>query len=396
MRTPHDQRVILTHLGSAFCAAMLLVPASRPGAEGRVHPDSMSRTRVVVEGSSVRVSMRLQSLSLIELMPRLDLDRDGVYSEAELGAGSDAIGSYLLGRWQLFVGAGDGAPLEGRVTRLALAPDERESPFDFQWMEAQFEFEAANDLETFAIESRLFLEANPYHRDFVSVFWHDEPEVRALLRADQPRFLFEPENVRRPGVFGFFARLGFAHILEGYDHLAFLLMLLVAAPRMRSLLGVVTAFTVAHSITLGFAALDPEGFLGSIPSRFVELAIALSIAYVACENLLRDKARVAWIEAFAFGLLHGLGFAGFLGDALAGESLVVTALFGFNLGVEAGQLAVVSGLALVFVALAKLPRAQIARGEGDGLVTRRLRKLSSVAVAIVAFYWFAERAGWTP
>jgi hypothetical protein len=126
----------------------------------------------------------------------------------------------------------------------------------------------------------------------------------------------------------------------------------------------------------------------------VELAIALSIAYVACENLLRREARNPWIEAFAFGLLHGLGFAGFLGEALTGEPLILTALVGFNLGVELGQLAVVL-VTTVLIALAFRPwRRRVAGTAEAGLVPRAVRLGVSAIVALSGFYWFAERAGW--
>jgi hypothetical protein len=184
-----------------------------------------------------------------------------------------------------------------------------------------------------------------------------------------------------------FLRLGIDHILSGWDHLAFVLALLVASRRLRTLLGVVTAFTLAHSITLALAALGHV----SLPSRFVELAIALSIAYVAVENCLARQARNPWIEAFAFGLLHGLGFAGFLGEALAGEPLVVAALLGFNLGVEVGQLAVVAACMLV---VALVFRRWRARETEPALVPRPVRVWTSAAIAACGLYWFAQRAGW--
>ena len=139
---------------------------------------------------------------------------------------------------------------------------------------------------------------------------------------------------------------GFEHIIpKGLDHILFVLGLYFYALRARPLLAQVTAFTLAHTLTLGLASLG----IFTIPARIVEPLIAASIVYVAVENIFGGRsgwARVAVV--FAFGLLHGLGFASVLGDiGLSGDRLVV-GLIGFNIGVELGQLTVI---ALAFILL---------------------------------------------
>ncbi|MCC2113390.1 MAG: HupE/UreJ family protein [Hyphomicrobiales bacterium] len=134
--------------------------------------------------------------------------------------------------------------------------------------------------------------------------------------------------------------LGFEHILAGLDHLLFLLALLMVPSRPATLVATVTGFTVAHSLTLALAWFD----LISLPSRLVEAAIALSIAFVAFENLLRRDGSRRWIEASGFGLVHGLGFYGTLKELDLAGAGVMTRLVGFNLGVELGQLVVVAVL----------------------------------------------------
>ena len=184
-----------------------------------------------------------------------------------------------------------------------------------------------------------------------------------------PRSISEPSGEVQHGPLRAFLELGVDHILTGYDHLLFLLALLVVAPTLRALAWTITAFTAAHSITLALAALE----VVTLPGRFVEIAIALSIAYVAAENLLRLEKRSLWLEALVFGLLHGLGFAGFLGEALRGEDDLVVPLIGFNLGVELGQLLFVVPLALL---LRGLTLALRSRSEEEGppprLVPERL------------------------
>jgi hydrogenase/urease accessory protein HupE len=176
-----------------------------------------------------------------------------------------------------------------------------------------------------------------------------------------------------------FLKLGVEHILTGYDHLLFLFGLMIVCRDLRSILTVITCFTVAHSITLALAALD----VVRLPGRIVEPMIAASIAYVGIENLFRgDSSRWRSLIAFSFGLVHGLGFA----DALrelgfnSGRFGIVVPLVGFNLGVEAGQLCVA---AIVLPILWNLRR--------NPVFVRRWVPVCSVAVAFAGSYWMLER-----
>jgi hydrogenase/urease accessory protein HupE len=136
------------------------------------------------------------------------------------------------------------------------------------------------------------------------------------------------------GGVGSFFLLGIEHILSGYDHLLFLLALVLRGGNIWSLLKIITAFTVAHSITLGLAALN----IVTLPERLVEATIALSIAYVAAENLfMRHTVSHRWAVAFLFGLMHGFGFSNVLRELGLPKEGLVWALLNFNLGVEAGQ-----------------------------------------------------------
>ena len=143
-------------------------------------------------------------------------------------------------------------------------------------------------------------------------------------------------------------KLGVEHILTGYDHLVFLLGLILVGGSLRSLVGVVSAFTIAHSITLALAA---TGVLAPSP-RFIEPLIALSIAYVGVENLFVKDASRRWRITFPFGLIHGFGFAGALREIGLPAGQVPVALVSFNLGVELGQLGVLA-LALPMVLAAR-------------------------------------------
>jgi hydrogenase/urease accessory protein HupE len=365
-----------------------------------VHPGSLGHSRFAVAGVRVEATLRFQALSLIEARGELDRSRDGMLSPAEVEAGRAAIEEYLLAGLRLArIGGEREEPLAGTLVSVVPEDPADLGAFELQEVDARLVFEAAAPLESLAIETRLFLETNPWHRDFATLVWNDEAPVAHTFTAEAPRWRFDPAHVRRPSVLASFVRLGVEHILgtprhplAGSDHLAFLLALLVAVRRARALIGIVTAFTVAHSITLAAAALG----LVDVPGRFVELAIALSIAYVGCDNLLRRAPHDPWLEAFGFGLLHGLGFAGFLADALAGEPLVLTALVGFNLGVELGQLAFVLACTALLVVLFRAHRRRARSDEEAGLAPRRVRDVTSAFVALAGFYWFGQRAGWLP
>lgn len=170
----------------------------------------------------------------------------------------------------------------------------------------------------------------------------EDPGERSWFRESGQAFEW-PQNrrVEVPRVWGRFFGLGFTHILPwGWDHLLFVLGLCLGASGWRSLLGLVTAFTVAHSLSLGLVA---AGKLGPSPG-LVEPLIAASIAWIAAENLWWKKGGVGWrrwLLVFGFGLLHGLGFAGALLETGIPTAAFWSALFAFNMGVEAGQLSVV-------------------------------------------------------
>jgi hydrogenase/urease accessory protein HupE len=133
---------------------------------------------------------------------------------------------------------------------------------------------------------------------------------------------------------GSFFPLGIEHILTGYDHLLFLLALILRGGNLWSLFKIITAFTVAHSITLALAALN----IVMLPERLVEATIALSIAYVAAENLFMRKAvSHRWAVSFLFGLVHGFGFSNVLRELGLPKQGLIWCLLNFNLGVEAGQ-----------------------------------------------------------
>lgn len=209
----------------------------------------------------------------------------------------------------------------------------------------------------------------------------DGRTYRSILTEARPRWSV-PDVQSDWDVFANYARLGFEHILSGFDHLAFLfgLMLLVS---LRRLVWVVTAFTVGHSITLALSALD----VIRVQQRPVEILIALSIGIVAWEVVRAAYAerttftRLPVLMAATFGLLHGLGFAGALREVGLPQGSIPLSLFSFNVGIEGGQLA--------FVALALVPVAVVSSSRAP---SRALRIGSAYVIGSLAFYWVFERA----
>jgi len=176
---------------------------------------------------------------------------------------------------------------------------------------------------------------------------------------------------------------GIEHIFLGYDHIAFLVAIVLWARRLLPVIKVVTAFTIAHSITLSLAALQ----VVVVPSAIVEPAIAASIVFVALENFFSRNIDGRWRVAFAFGLIHGFGFAGALQEMGLPVNAVVPALAAFNIGVEIGQVAIVS---IVVPALIVLDRL-FAPDRTKPVRAAALVYTLSAVITVLGSYWLVTR-----
>lgn len=217
----------------------------------------------------------------------------------------------------------------------------------------------------------------PLHKNLVKVQSGEEIRQSVLTRGiPHAEYSLEGEEFSFAAHVVQFIRLGMEHIFIGYDHILFLIGLILLGGSLLNLLKIVTAFTVAHSITLILAALQ----IVSIPSRLVESVIALSIAYIAIENFFIKRTDDRWIITFIFGLMHGFGFAGVLRELGLPANAKVVSLLSFNVGVELGQLVIVAlCFPVVLLCLRSRWKMQIVYG------------VSSM-IFILGSLWFVERA----
>lgn len=190
----------------------------------------------------------------------------------------------------------------------------------------------------------------------------------------------ELENLSGSGIFLIYLELGFTHIIPlGFDHILFIISLFLLSPKLKTILWQATAFTVAHSITLGLAMYD----VVTAPSHIIEPIIALSIMFVALENIITEQLKTTRIViVFAFGLIHGLGFAGVLTDLGLPKKEFANALISFNTGVELGQVAIILICWFLFGKWFN---------QKPWYRKRIVYPLSAI-IAVIALYWTIERA----
>ena len=215
-------------------------------------------------------------------------------------------------------------------------------------------------------------------------------ETHSLLASPDQTELIIPEVESFGAVARDYLTLGVKHILEGYDHLLFLVCLMLIAGTGRRILITITGFTIAHSITLALSALG----LVRVPVPAVEAAIALSIVFLAVEIVRGDENSLTYrypiAVAASFGLLHGFGFAAVLGETGLPQTEIPAALLFFNLGVELGQIAFVMAVVLVYQLMRLVGRAIANQDLSiDGL--RPLQTPTAYAVGILASFWMVQR-----
>jgi len=348
------------------------------------HKPSDSYLTLYADGRSLRGQWDI-ALRDLEYAVGLDADGDGAITWGELKAKQADIDAYVLARLTL---RADGRPCRLSPTEH-LVDDHTDGAYAVLRFTAQCE---AGSYAKAEVEYSLFFDLDPTHRGLLRVEQAKDSQT-GILSPERPRLELRAEGRSKLEQFADYVREGVWHIWVGFDHILFLLSLLLPsvfiamgkgwqpADRFSSafwdVFKVATSFTVAHSITLSLAALS----VIQLPSRLVESAIALSVVLAALNNVWPLVHGRRWVVAFGFGLIHGFGFASVLTDLGLPQGALLVALVGFNLGVEAGQLAIIAAFLPLAFALRRT------------WVYRRLVFLvGSAAIAVVAGIWLVERA----
>jgi len=348
----------------AFLAAVSVLGLGVPA---HAHPAPFSYLDIRIERHGIDLTVVVHMFDVAHELGISPPER--VLDSSVLIPRGDAVVVLVRGRLEM---AASGRTLTDGVWSTPEALPDRQS------IRLRAHFTTASTPGVVTVSASLF-PYDPVHQTFVNFYDRDELAMQAILDQRHARFEYFVGN--RQGVSAVIRRFvpaGVHHILIGPDHLLFLVGLLLLGGSIRRLLLVVSAFTVAHSITLSLAALN----LVTPPARLIEPAIALSIVYVGVDNLMVGRGRDvrAWI-ALAFGFIHGFGFANVLREMNLPSRALGWSLFSFNLGVEIGQLLVVVTIALALAALRS-------RNEAAG---RQVALAGSLAVILAGAFWFVQR-----
>ncbi len=260
----------------------------------------------------------------------------------------DAVTSYLSSHFEVFT---DGAKAEGKVISTDI---KRRVGRDYAKM--VLEYPAPTSNSSVQIHYSIFFDDNdPMHRN-ITTYDLENKKGQFVFQASEREL-----NIGKETVFGQlirFVQLGFHHIMIGYDHILFVMALVLGTRRISDVIKVISVFTIAHTITLGLTALK----LLNIPAEIVEPLIALSIAFVAVENYFGFSAKYRFAVVFGFGLIHGVGFAGALQLSNDVTWRSILSIFSFNIGVEVGQALIILLLFPILLYIRRFNWSTVFRG----------------------------------
>ena len=348
------------------------------------HKPSDSYLGLRIDGNAIEGHWDIAARDLDAVFD-LDRNTDGKIDWGELNGRSGEIDAYALSRLKVSAG--------GSACALAITNHQVDRHTDGGYLVLDLHAACPANVDVLDVDYGLLFDIDAQHRGLLKLETGSASVTSAVFSASARRQTFAMDGLSAWTQLRGYVGEGIEHIATGFDHLLFLVALLLPSvlvrrgrtwepvtsfPRaIRSVAGTVTAFTVAHSITLSLATLS----VVSLPSRLVESLIALSVLLTALDNLWPILPRRRWQVAFAFGLLHGFGFASVLADLQLPTSALALSLFGFNLGVEIGQLVLV----FVLVPLVYLVRR-------TRMYPRMGLASASVVIALLSSGWLIERS----
>jgi len=350
-------------------------------APANAHKASDSYLALSVQGNRLSGQWDI-ALRDLDFAVGLDADGNGEITWGEVKAKHQEIAAYALGRLAI---AADGAACPTTVIEHQI-----DSHSDGAYEVMRFAAECPLVPTSLSIKYKLLFDVDPQHRGLLRLEAQGQTHT-AVFSPDHETWRLEGNSLGRQ--FLDFFQTGVWHIWTGFDHILFLCALLLPAvlelrggrwqavanfrQALLDVIGIVTGFTIAHSITLSLAVL---GFI-ALPSRLIESTIALSVIVAALNNLYPLIKKRLWVVAFVFGLVHGLGFANVLTDLALPTPALAVSLVSFNLGVEAGQLVIVAAF---------LPLAYWSRR--SWLYPRLALGAGSLCIAALASIWLIERS----
>jgi hydrogenase/urease accessory protein HupE len=346
---------------------------------------SVSRIEIKEDGLTWSVDVSLQGLEKLLKLPADPVD----LSESQFQGMKADIVAYLRTCMKVEINGGLVDPEAGTLAPLYeryVASGEMVIAHARQ----EFRFPSAKPVKNVALHGAFFATKTDQHHAVLNIAWNGAK--RSYSRYGPFELDLTPSRIQPTfwSTAGEFLIWGAHHIFIGYDHIAFLLALLLAATKLGDMVRVATSFTLAHSLTLLLAALDKI----RMPSAVTESLIAASIVYVAAENYFVKEAKYRWVLTFVFGLVHGLGFSSVLRDRLQDLDTIVLPVLSFNLGVELGQVAI---LLVAFPILAWLRKG--ATEEASAKRQLRLVRIGSAPILLLGCFWLVDRIfqkNWMP
>jgi hydrogenase/urease accessory protein HupE len=353
------------------------------------HAYSSSFTEINFTDEWTELKFSIDTLSIIELIEDVDQNNNGILESSELEAEEHHIEELIHSSLVLDK---DNQQQEGELTDLKI-----EKKDQGEFLSFTYRFPVYFPGDTVSLTDGFYV--NDSATNYINLISavNREQASQAVLQGDNRTWTVllteqqveqggaeiaegdsepnKPQMVTSSKSWVSFFKLGMEHILTGYDHLLFLLVLLLRKQTFKQYALIITSFTIAHSITISLAVLE----IVNLPSRLVEAAIAFSICYVAVENLVRTHIRYRWGLTFLFGLIHGLGFANILREMNITKSQLISSLVSFNVGIEVVQLLLVLMVLPLLNYMHRLP------------YSKRIVQIGSIIIILIGGFCFLER-----